>query len=117
MFTESRTQDAVAVVLGAFTALSTLWVDHSDKAFWTLVVLGVLIAATGLGRMAKVLSDTADYALGLLGVLLFVSPWVMSFDNYSGASWTAWVVGALTVVIALAAMPAVSTRLHAVTHH
>ncbi|MCU1640629.1 MULTISPECIES: SPW repeat protein [unclassified Nocardia] len=117
MFTESRTQDAVAVVLGAYTALSSLWVAHSDRAMWTLIVLGVLIALTGLGHLANALTGTAQYAMVVLGALLFISPWVMNFHDYTGASWTAWVAGALTAVIGLAAVPAVSGRLHTVTHH
>ncbi|WP_067699943.1 SPW repeat domain-containing protein [Nocardia jejuensis] len=119
MFTEGRAQDAVAVVLGAVAALSPIWVAHNDRAMWTLVVLGVLIALVGLGHMAKTLAGTtADYALGVLGVLMFISPWVMDFRSaYSGASWTAWIVGALSVAVAVAALPAVSGRLHGVTHH
>lgn len=115
MFTD-RTH-VVTVILGAVAALSPIWVAHSDKALWSLVVLGVLIALAGLAHMAKVMTDLDDYALTVLGALLFVSPWVMNFDSSFGASWTAWIVGALTVVAALSAMPAVSTRLHTVTHH
>ncbi|WP_330184774.1 SPW repeat protein [Nocardia sp. NBC_01503] len=116
MFTESRTH-AVTVILGAVAALSPLWVGHSDKAMWTLVVLGVLIALTGLGLIGDLLGGIADYALVVLGALLFISPWVMGFDSYSGASWTAWVVGALSVVMALSAMPAVTGRLHLGASH
>lgn len=62
----------------------------------------------------------ADYAMGLFGALLFISPWAMSFDNFRGASWTAWVMGVLTVVVAIAALPDVNARLHGgrlATHH
>ncbi|MFI6868158.1 SPW repeat protein [Nocardia sp. NPDC050406] len=117
MFTESRAQDAVAVVLGVVAALSPLWVDTNNNAMWSLIVLGVLIALTGLAQMARAAGATADYAMGVLGVLMFLSPWVMNFDTFSGASWTAWIVGALTVVVAVAALPQVSTRLHTATHH
>lgn len=117
MFTEGRAQDAVAVVLGVVAALSPIWVAHSNRALWTLIVLGVLIALSGLGHLAKMAGTTADYAMGVLGVLLFISPWVMNFHDYSGASWTAWIVGALTVATAAAAMPAVSGRMNSVTHH
>ncbi|MFC9996225.1 SPW repeat protein [Nocardia sp. NPDC127526] len=117
MFTESRAQDMVAVVLGAIAALSPLFVDTNNRAMWTLVVLGVCIALTGLGQLMKMVSATADYAMAALGVLLFISPWVMNFDAYSGASWTAWIVGVLTVVVAVAALPAVSARMHTATHH
>ncbi|MFI5780456.1 SPW repeat protein [Nocardia sp. NPDC051570] len=112
MFTDSRAQDYIAVVLGVFTALSPIWVDHGDRAMWTLVVLGVLIALTGLAQISRPALAGLDYAMGLFGVLLFISPWVMNFQAYNGASWTAWIVGVLTVVVAVAALPQVAGRLH-----
>ncbi|MFI8972205.1 SPW repeat protein [Nocardia asteroides] len=117
MFTDSRAQDLLAVVLGAFTALSPLWVDTNDNARWTLIVLGVLIAATGLIQMARASMSSADYAMGLFGVLLFISPWAMDFTAFRGASWTAWVVGVVTAVVAVAALPAMNERLHKMVPH
>jgi hypothetical protein len=112
MFTESRAQDLVAVVLGVFTALSPIWVAHDNRALWTLIVLGVLIALTGLAQLATPAQAALDYAMGLFGVLLFISPWAMNFHAFNGASWTAWIVGVLTVVVAVAALPQVTARLH-----
>ena len=118
MFTESRTQDFLAVVLGAFTALSPLWVETNTRAAWTMIVLGVLIALTGLAQMYRPEMGAADYAMGVLGVLLFIAPWVMDYTAYNGASWTSWVVGIVTVVLAVAALPAVAGRMHrAAPHH
>ncbi|WP_040798738.1 SPW repeat domain-containing protein [Nocardia higoensis] len=118
MLTDSRAQDLLAVVLGAFTALSPLWVDTSTRAMWTMIVLGVLIALTGLAQMARPSMAMADYAMALFGALLFLSPWVMDFTGFRGASWTSWVVGLVTVVVALAALPVVTGRMHrTVTHH
>ncbi|NKY85033.1 SPW repeat domain-containing protein [Nocardia veterana] len=112
MLTESRTQDFVAVVLGAYTALSPIWTDHSNRAMWTLIVLGVLIALTGLAQLSRPAMAGTDYAMGLFGVLLFISPWVMDYSAFNAASWTAWIVGVLTVVVAVAALPQVSARMH-----
>ncbi|MFG1789903.1 SPW repeat protein [Nocardia sp. NPDC049149] len=118
MFTESRAQDLLAVVLGVFAALSPLWVETTDKAQWSLIVLGVLIALTGLAQMYRpAMGATADYAMGLFGLLLFISPWAMDFTEYRGASWTAWVVGVVTAVVAVAALPTVSGRLHNMAPH
>ncbi|WP_405486145.1 SPW repeat protein [Nocardia sp. NBC_00511] len=117
MFTVSRAQDAVAVVLGAVAALSPIWVAHSNHALWSLVVLGVLIALTGLAQVAKRAPSWNGYAQGVLGILLFISPWVMDFRGFSGASWVAWIVGALTLVVGLASMPEVSGRVNGVLHH
>lgn len=117
MFTDSRGQDLLAVILGAFAALSPLWLDTSSDARWSLIVLGVLIAATGLAQMARASLAWADYAMGLFGVLLFLSPWVMDFTALRGASWTAWIVGVVTAVVAVAALPAMSQRLHDMAPH
>jgi len=112
MFKESRAQDYVAVVLGIVAALSPIWVDHSGRAMWTLIILGVLIALTGLAQLTRPAMAGMDYAMGLFGALLFISPWVMNFHAFNGASWTSWIIGVLTVVVAVAALPQVSTRLH-----
>ncbi len=112
MFTSGRLQHLDAVVLGVFAALSPLWLDTDNGARWSLIVLGLLIAATGLAQMFRADLAMADYATGLCGALLFVSPWVMGFDGLRGAAWTAWIVGALTVLVALAEMPAVQARFH-----
>ena len=109
----NRMQDAVAVVLGVFAALSPMWLDTTDRAMWSLVVLGVPGCTVGSGRtLARPDMAMADYAMGVFGVLMFISPWVMSFDALRGASWTAWVVGVLTVVVAVSAMPVMSARMH-----
>ncbi|MGQ4600314.1 SPW repeat domain-containing protein [Nocardia sp. R6R-6] len=117
MFTESRAQDFLAVALGVFTALSPIWVDTNNNAMWSLIVLGALIALTGLAQMARPEMAATDYAMGLCAVLLFISPWVMDFTAYRAASWTAWVVGVVTAVVAVAALPMVSGRLHDMAPH
>ncbi|MBJ8347998.1 SPW repeat protein [Antrihabitans sp. YC2-6] len=120
MFEESRLQDYLAVVFGAFAALSPIWVDVNSNGRWSLIVLGVLIAAAGLAQIYVTELSLSDYAMGLFGVLLFVSPWVMSYDGFRSAAWTAWVVGVLTVVVAVAALPEINAKLHRgglATHH
>jgi hypothetical protein len=120
MFSDSRLQDYVAVVLGVFAALSPLWLSTNEAATWSLIVLGVLVALCGIAQIVRPTMAATDYAMGLFGVLLFLSPWVMGYTAYNGASWTAWVVGVLTVVVAVAALPAMNTRMHGgglATHH
>lgn len=120
MFSDSRLQDYVAVILGVFAALSSLWLITNTAAMWSLIVLGVLVALCGLAQIARPTMATIDYAMGVFGVLMFLSPWVMNFTAFGGASWTAWIVGVLTVVVAAAALPVTNTRLHGgglATHH
>lgn len=104
-----RWQDWAAVVIGVVAALSFLWVATSTDAFWTLVVFGVLLAASGLWSLAMPASVSSEYVHIGLGVLLFVSPWVMGFTDLTGAAWTAWVIGVLAVAAGAAAVPVATT--------
>lgn len=120
MFSDSRLQDYVAVVLGVYAALSPLWLTTNNAAMWSLIVLGVLVALCGIAQIARPSMAAIDYAMGVFGVLMFLSPWVMGFTAYNGASWTAWIVGVLTVVVAVAALPVMNARMHGgglATHH
>ena len=53
---------------------------------WSLIVLGVLVALAGLAHMARPDMAVADYAMGVFGVLMFISPWVMNFHALEGAA-------------------------------
>ncbi|MFC4605005.1 SPW repeat protein [Rhodococcus kronopolitis] len=107
----SRWQDWAAVVIGAFVALSPIWVDTNSAARWSMIVLGVLVAVAGLANLASPGTEMVVWAMGVLGVLMFLSPWVTGFSHLAGASWTSWVGGVLTVGVAMAALPE-SSRLH-----
>jgi hypothetical protein len=37
-----------------------------------------------------------------MGVLFFISPWVMGFSDVRAMAWTAWIVGAVTFVVGVA---------------
>lgn len=100
-----RWQDWVAVVIGVLVALSPIVVATDTAALWTLIVFGVLIAAAGLWSLAQPESVVSEYAHGVLGVLLFISPWVLTYADMSGAAWTSWIGGVLTVAVGLAALP------------
>lgn len=100
-----RWQDWAALVIGVLTALSPLVTTTDAAAAWTMVVLGVLLAATSLWSLAAPRSVSSEYVHGVLGVLLFIAPWVMSYSDLAGASWTSWVAGVLAVLVAASALP------------
>jgi SPW repeat len=101
-----RWQDWVAVVVGVLTLLSPIVVATNTAALWTLVVFGVLIAATGLWSLAQPGNVASEYIHAVLGVLLFISPWVLGYSSFTAASWVSWVAGVLTVAAGLVAVPA-----------
>ncbi|GAB2927545.1 SPW repeat protein [Nonomuraea fastidiosa] len=102
----SRWQDWVTLVAGIYAALSPIWVDGASGAAASLIVLGVLIALTSLVSLAKPGTVATEWLNALWGVLLFVAPWAITYTEGQGASWTSWVVGVVTVVLSLTAVPA-----------
>ncbi|MFR9729606.1 SPW repeat protein [Saccharopolyspora sp. MS10] len=101
----SRWQDWVALVLGAYSILATMWTWTNGRALSAMIVLGGLLVLAALWSLAMPGSMTSEYAHMLLGVLLFLSPWVLGFAGYAGAAWTCWVVGVLAIVVGAAALP------------
>lgn len=101
----TRPHDWAEVVIGVVAALSPLWLSTSNAAMWTMVILGALVAVDGLVSLG---APGVVYGEGIqivLGVLLFVAPWVIGYTSLNGASWTSWVAGALTIIAGAAAMP------------
>lgn len=103
----TRWQDWVALVAGAYALLSPLWTSTSTEAMWSLMVLGALIALVSLAALARPGMDAMEYGQAVLGALLFLAPFVFAYTALSAAAWTSWIAGVLTVVVALAALPAV----------
>lgn len=101
----TRPYDWAEVALGVVAALSPLWMATDTAATWTMVVLGVLIAADGLMSLARPGMVAGEAVQIVLGALMFISPWVMSYADLSGMAWTSWIIGALTVVAGAAALP------------
>ncbi|ALE72724.1 MULTISPECIES: SPW repeat protein [unclassified Pseudonocardia] len=112
-----RWQDWAALVIGVLTALSPLVTATNVAAAWTLVVLGVVLAATSLWSLAVPGSVTSEWVHGVLGVLLFVAPWAMGYSALTGASWTSWVAGVLTVAVAASALPAATAEHRGIVAH
>ncbi len=101
----TRPHDWAEVVIGVVAALSPLWLSTDNTAMWTMVVLGALIALDGLVSLAMPGMVYGEGVQIALGVLLFLAPWVMTYTEFNGASWTSWIAGVLTVVASAAAMP------------
>lgn len=111
----TRWQVLVALAAGAYAALSPLWTETNDTATYTLVALGVATMAIALWSLAMSEDRISEYALMLMGVLFIASPWVMGFENLDNMALTAWIVGAVTIVAGVLAMPQVEERMH--LHH
>jgi uncharacterized membrane protein HdeD (DUF308 family) len=95
----TRPYDWAEVVLGLVAALSFIWMDHNHAAMWTMIVLGALVVLDGLASLAMPGMVYGEAVQIVLGVLMFISPWVMSYKAFNGISWTSWIVGGLIIIV------------------
>ena len=104
----TRLQDWGTLVAGLYAALSPIWVSTTGErdARWALIALGALLAVTALVSLALPGVVATEWLTILFGVLLFVAPWVLTYTERTGASWTSWVVGAIAVVLGGFSVPA-----------
>ena len=106
-----RWEESVAAAAGLYAVLAPLWTETTTRATWTMIVLGALTIAAAVASLARPGMELSDGAVAVLGVLFIVSPWVMGFSGTTAMAVTAWVVGAVTLVIGALAWPE-SHRLH-----
>jgi hypothetical protein len=104
----TRLPDWGTLLAGLYAALSPIWVSTTGErdAFWALIALGALLAVTSLFSLAMPGVVATEWLTVLFGVLLFVAPWVLTYTDRVGASWTSWVVGAIAVVLGGFSVPA-----------
>ena len=107
----ARWQDWVALIAGVYAFLSPIWTTSVSKATTTLVILGIVTALVALWSLAAPGAVVSEWVVAILGVLFFIAPWVIGFSGVTGMAWTAWIVGVVTVVVGLWALPE-SNKIH-----
>jgi SPW repeat len=102
----TRLQDLVTLLAGVYTAsspiaLSTIGMTGDGKVVAAMITLGALLAITSIMCLARPDIAGTERVTIVLGVLLFVAPWVVGYAGLTGAAWTSWLVGAIVVVVSL----------------
>ncbi|HEY8282411.1 MAG TPA: SPW repeat protein [Leifsonia sp.] len=113
----TRWQDWVAVAVGLYVALSTIWTAHTGASVPLMLVLGVLLIAAGVWSLAMPGLVSMEWIHVALGVLLFISPWVGNYASSAGAAWTSWIAGIVAVAVGLLAVQPAMRMHHPETAH
>ena len=103
----TRWQNWLNLLVGVWLFISP-WVlgTTSDAATaWNAWIVGAAIVVVALVALATPTSPTAPWLNVILGVWLFISPWVLRYTGVANGAWNAWVLGVVTVVLALWAIP------------
>lgn len=64
---------------------------------WVLGVIVFIVALSAIGRM----EFWQEWINLLLGIWIFIAPWVLGFVPVSNASWDHWIVGVLIFLVSL----------------
>ncbi len=108
----ARWQDYVALLAGVVLALTPIWFTPNETGgVWAMIVLGVVLAGSALWSLQAPGAVASEWVHAILGVLMFVAPWVLSYANEAGAAWSSWIIGLVAVIVGLWALP-VSTQAH-----
>ena len=108
--------NAIASVL-LFIAPWVWAATGNQGASWTAWIGGLLgfVAAVLLLIVAR--AEWLAIASLVIGVLVFISPWVLGFTAIAGMAWTAWVLGAVMAVVAATTLvPLFTGRRQALSH-
>ncbi|MBO0790171.1 MAG: SPW repeat protein [Ktedonobacteraceae bacterium] len=98
----TRWQDWTILVLGVLLFISP-WVlgffRHASGSWvaWILGVIGVLLALWALRLPFSHIAP--EWITVVLGIVLFICPWVFGFSAVTAAAWTSWIIGILFVII------------------
>ncbi|MFB9714444.1 SPW repeat domain-containing protein [Arthrobacter methylotrophus] len=110
-----RWQDWTVIAAGAYAALSVLWTRQGGSSTAFMIILGVLLVAAGVTNLAVPGMPAAEWAQAAFAVVLLLAPWLGGFVSMTGAAWSAWIPGAVALVVtALAIKPSTEEYRH---HH
>lgn len=98
-------QDPVNLILGLWLIISPWVLAHQTemRPTWNAVILGILIAASALAALFRVMA-WEEWGNLVLGIWLAISPWVLGFAGLVAAMWNAVIVGLVVAVLALWAL-------------
>jgi hypothetical protein len=113
----TRWEDWVAVGVGLVAAVAALVLPTMGASMMWMLILGVLLIASGVVNLAMPGMAAMEYVQLALGALLFVAPWLGGYaDMQSAAAWVSWIGGAVAAIVAaLAIRPAMQTHDRALT--
>lgn len=97
-----RLQDWATVALGVLAFISPFVFGQTAQttASWTAYIAGILLVLSGLLAASSATVRPTEWITVVIGVLLFISPWVLGFVGVAALAWTAWVIGVLAVAAA-----------------
>jgi hypothetical protein len=97
--------DGLDMLLGVwlFFMPLLLGVTLPQTTIIVLMAIGLIATADALWAWGKPGMRTPEWVMGVVGVVLFVSPWALQFKTEAAVAWNAWIIGAILAVDAVLA--------------
>ena len=97
-----RWQDWITAALGVILFITPFVSGDTSQATasWTAYIGGVLLFVFGGGMLLAPAVRNLEVFPLILGVLLFLAPWVLGFTGVTALAWSAWVIGVLAFIAA-----------------
>ncbi|OLL20336.1 MULTISPECIES: SPW repeat domain-containing protein [unclassified Rhodococcus (in: high G+C Gram-positive bacteria)] len=89
---------AIALILGIVTMTASIWFDTTAVGSGVTLGLGAIAAIYALWSLIARDPTKDHWSLSVVGLILFISPWIGQFAG-DGAAWTAWIAGALIMLV------------------
>lgn len=95
-----RWQDYATIILGVALFVSPFVFGDTSQATasTTAYILGALLVLSGLLAAAMREANTVEWIPVILGVVTFISPFVLGFTAVTAVAWAAYIVGVLAVL-------------------
>ncbi|HXO59397.1 MAG TPA: SPW repeat protein [Candidatus Acidoferrum sp.] len=95
-----RWQDYATIVFGVALFVTPLVFGDTSQATATTTayILGVLLVLAGLLAAAMREANQVEWIPVILGLITFISPFVLGFTAVTAVAWAAYIIGVLAVV-------------------
>lgn len=96
-----RAPNWLMLVLGIWLFISP-WVIAATGGIWSwnAWAVGVLVVISSFAALSRV-AEWEEWINLILGIWLFVSPWVLGFAGNTVAAWDSFLVGVAIVLVAI----------------
>lgn len=77
-------------------------------AAWNAWILGVIVFIVAI-TAARQWGSGSEWLNVLLGIWIFIAPWVLGFAGFPAAAWDHWILGAVIAIIGFLGVSTTST--------
>jgi hypothetical protein len=99
--TWNRWQSWLTIVVGVLLFITpfVFRATATAGAAWTAYIGGALLVIAGVWGLSGGTIQWIERAEVVIGVLVFIAPWVLGFASMSSMAWSAWIAGVLAVAL------------------